>query len=207
MLLSDSKGVHNNPLLLEIKVSHKCSEEKLCSGLKIIEIGIDSEEDIKILCSSGKCIIEENDKNIFVGFEEEKISSRDFLTHFSLYKSGAAYADEHICCATQLKPNSVSEFLIDDTTPFCFSYSKMKIGLTYAKMLGHTIKNCELCKYSCHDYENRKLRCNLHKKCNTPLNPMQRCANDCLCYRIDKAEENTIKQAINTGKINIVRIK
>ncbi len=209
LLLSDSKGVYNSPLLLEIKVSHKCTKEKLCSGFRIIEIGIDSEDDIKALCAGDKCVIEENDKNKYVGFEEERISSRDYLTHFSLYKSGSFYVKKYRCCAAKNDPYSVWEFLIDDTTPFCLSYSNTEKLLTYAKMLGYPIKNCELCKYSRHDYilENGKMKCNLHNKFGTPLHPEQKKANDCSYYRIDKVAENEIKRLINIGGGNIVRIK
>lgn len=209
LLLSDSRGIYKQPLLLEIKVSHKCSKEKLCSGFKIIEIGIDSEDDIKTLCAGDRCVIKENDKNIFVGFEEEKISSRDYLTHFSLYKSGAVYVDNYRCCAAKQNPSSVCEILIDDTNSSYYPASDMKIGLTYARMLGFAIKNCELCKYSRHDFfsEDWKLKCNLHNKFGTPLNLKQRDANGCAYYRIDKEEENVIKRAINIGGVNPVRIK
>ncbi len=209
LLLFDSRGIHKSPLLLEIKVSHKCTKEKLSSGFRIVEIGIDSEEDIKTLCAGNKCVIEENDKNIFVGFKEERISSRDYLTHVSLYKSGAYYADWYRCCATKQNPYSVCEFLVDDTTPPCLSYSATEIVLTYAKMLGFPIRNCELCKYSRRDYilENGKMKCNLHNKLGTPSFPNQKDANDCSYYRIDKDIENAIKRSINIGGINIVRIK
>ena len=51
ILLSDSKGTEE-PLLIEVFCTHKCSEDKIHSGLRIIEVQIHSEEDIDHLCES-----------------------------------------------------------------------------------------------------------------------------------------------------------
>ena len=69
ILLSDSKG-EEKPLLLEIWHTNKCSAEKLNSGLQIVEIKIDSEQDIDQICSSR--IIKESSTVKLYGFNLEK---------------------------------------------------------------------------------------------------------------------------------------
>ena len=49
LLLNDITKKYKSPILIEILVTHKCSDEKINSGLKIIEIKIDSESDIRTL--------------------------------------------------------------------------------------------------------------------------------------------------------------
>lgn len=44
--LSESTGKHQNAVFIEIRVSHECTQEKQCSGQRIIEIQIKSDDDL-----------------------------------------------------------------------------------------------------------------------------------------------------------------
>lgn len=48
LVLRNSLHPEQSPLFLEIAVTHKCEEEKIASGIPIIELNIQSEEDIKL---------------------------------------------------------------------------------------------------------------------------------------------------------------
>ena len=49
ILLSDSTGKYSEPVLIEVHVSHKSTEQKIRSGQKIIEIKVSDEEDVNAL--------------------------------------------------------------------------------------------------------------------------------------------------------------
>ena len=48
LVLTNSQKPEQKPLFLEIAVTHKCDEEKIASGIPIIELDIQTEEDIKL---------------------------------------------------------------------------------------------------------------------------------------------------------------
>lgn len=51
LLLSHSKYPSRKPVLIEVYVKHRCTEEKINSGNKIIEVSVDSEETLEHLFS------------------------------------------------------------------------------------------------------------------------------------------------------------
>lgn len=51
LLLTSSEKPNREPVLIDIQVSHKSTDQKLQSGQRIIEIRIKTEEDIKSLLS------------------------------------------------------------------------------------------------------------------------------------------------------------
>ena len=62
-LLISSKNKSNPPILIEIWVTHKSSESKLNSKYRIIEIHIESEDDIKQIINNAS-IVETDDMTI-----------------------------------------------------------------------------------------------------------------------------------------------
>lgn len=86
------------PILVEIYVSHKCSNQKINSGHRIIEIPIESEADIEYFY---KNVIAEKERVRFYGFKRE-LAKREFIackkvSRFILYKSGAAFVKTISC--------------------------------------------------------------------------------------------------------------
>lgn len=82
LLISNSKEGDKEPILIEIWVKHKSTEEKLNSGLQIIEINIESEEDIEEIVNTASKIQNQNcvngwenkvhnDKILFYNFKKE----------------------------------------------------------------------------------------------------------------------------------------
>jgi len=76
LLISNSDKPDRPPIFIEFQVSHKSTEEKLKSGHRIIEIQIESEEDINnIVSTSSIC---ESDKDEYCMPPNEKIKFYNF---------------------------------------------------------------------------------------------------------------------------------
>lgn len=91
-------GEGQPPILVEIYVSHECSNQKINSGHRIIEIPIESEADIEYFY---KNVIAEKERVRFYGFKRE-LAKREFIackkvSRFILYKSGAAFVKTISC--------------------------------------------------------------------------------------------------------------
>ena len=207
LLLSDSTENYKGRILLEIYVTHRCSERKISSGQKIIEIRISSEEDIENIIKDN---ISENDNIRFYGFaNEEKPLHVSNVPRFVLYKSYAAYVDYYALCNnnTRLSDESVLELNISQHYPYTIPETIRTYGLAKAITLGYEIKNCAICKYFCYDDYAEKYRCNLYKKYSTPHFPKQDYAHNCEYYNIDKRLINTLVSNIRSNKIIMSVVK
>ncbi|MBQ1972856.1 MAG: hypothetical protein II222_00670 [Paraprevotella sp.] len=69
-----NKKENGEPIFIEIYVTHKCEEEKLNSGIRIIEIKIQNEEDIDEIISSNE--LKENKKIKLFNFKKVKPTQR-----------------------------------------------------------------------------------------------------------------------------------
>jgi len=188
LLLSDSTGRHGDKILLEIRVSHECTEEKKLSGYRIIEMRIKSEEDLFGLLSSP---IEENESNKFFGFKREVKNKTErysrSLPRFVMLSNGKVYVNFHSDCANELHDKRAkAEFIIDERkqTPDDFlellgddirqmngiGITAYVIGLVYAIGLGYKFKNCSLCKYSGSGFY-QDFYCCMSNKYGTPRVP------------------------------------
>ena len=207
LLLSDSTLKYKGYILLEIYVTHKCSERKINSGQKIIEIRISSEEDIENIIKGN---ISENDNIRFYGFaNDEKPLHVSNVPRFVLYKSDAAYIDYNALCNnnTRLSDKSVLELNISRHYSYTEKETIRAYGLAKAITMGYEIKNCAICKYICYDGDTGKYRCNLYKRFSTPHFPKQDHAQNCEYYNIDKRLINTLASNIRNNKIVISVVK
>lgn len=192
LLLSSSKHSEWDPVLIEIHVSHKSTDEKLNSGLKIIEIKINSEEDI--VCLLREDFITENygphlylERSIkrrisFHNFDKNPgIIGERIIPRFILYSSGKFRISWNESCHTvkrKIDPKSIFEVSIqmDFTNEHVF-----EIGYVIALQHIPDFKSCKLCKYYNILYD----MCNLYKKFGTPQNPQPKHAYDCDYYRLN----------------------
>lgn len=184
------------PLFLEICVTHRCEQEKIKSGIKIIEFDIKSEADIDTIIGSP---IRENEFTHLYNFHpKDTISNtpdlRALIQKFILYPSMKAYVDYFICHDID-KRRGVYEISIeynDCISPFSFDGGFYAVAMAMASEK-FQIKNCSLCKYQTYDlWENLPI-CLLYKKYGTNKNCGENNPVECSYFRKD---EIAIRQRI-----------
>lgn len=220
LLLTNSTMAEREPVLIEIQVSHKSTQEKQDSGLHIIEIRLKSEEDIKKLLSApyfdetpeAKYGHVRDVKTIgfakFYGFKRESSSSIQLekrnIHRFYLYSNGKAYVsniDDFKSCMSawkKEKDNTIFEASID--CDYLGAPSPYEFGYVAAMDRGIQVKNCQLCKYHRNGYErlygSSPIFCCLYKKLGTPEEPEPQYAKECKYYREDKALIEKIRESM-----------
>jgi len=153
----------NNDILVEIKVTHGCTQEKIESQSRIIEFEVHSEEDVEKIKRSD---IRENDMVKFYGFnlpakEDDTVPARYRLIKLTYYKSGKIYTNDQCNCQNYM--NHPASALVEITTKnddqvdlipfwaknryFCFSVPRFYSWcLSLLKERGYDIPSCFLCK-------------------------------------------------------------
>jgi len=199
VLLYNDQKLAQEPVLIEICVSHPCSDEKIHSGLKIIEIQICSEEDISYCISHPL-----TDHNAtFYNFKAASIKPRQLsagrFTRFVLFQSGAAWVNNLDCPFTceqrhiRRRNNSVLE--LNFPTDVNLLSGAYQYGLAYARKKGIDVRNCNLCKFykasTLYSTRTGKI-CVLFRKCLTPMDPDLTYAKQCDHYVDDPAIMNEV---------------
>ncbi len=216
LLLTNSTMPYREPVLIEIQVSHKSTQEKLDSGLHIIEIRLNSEDDIKKLLSAP--YIDESPeaeyghvrdvKTIgfakFYGFKKEFSSSiqqeKRNIHRFYLYPNGKACVselhDRKSCMNAWKKERVDTIFEASIDGDYFGAPSLYDFGYLAAKESGIQIKNCQLCKYHMIGYDrmngNSPIFCCMSKKFGTPKYPKSSYAKECKYYREDRKQMDNI---------------
>jgi len=180
-----STNPERSPIYLEFCVTHASSSEKLHSGNKIIEIYIESEEDIRNLAEQG--IIESEDDEeydeyndaendlrqvCFYGFKNEdrnnKVVSSDIeFIRYILYKSGKMRCFQDSCDCKKLsrsKP-ALLEICIHTLDSF-----EIRDQVKYFGFRKSGIPNCVLCENYVENYNGEGKICRLYKYLQIPQN-------------------------------------
>lgn len=203
LLLSSSINTKLPPVLIEIYVTHKCTEDKISDGARIIEIPIRSEEHIDNIVDSCKLSAvrynslsynysnsNENEITLYNfnkvesldptgSFDEyEDCFSRRNTIVFCLNEQGKFYSFNCHCYEVSKKlPPRVHYFVTNIATPFkeiFQGFSKRNVK----------IRNCFLCKFSKQNTCGERL-CVLYKKHNLQRKPSPYYASSCSHYRED----------------------
>ncbi|MBD5366400.1 MAG: hypothetical protein HDR82_05225 [Bacteroides sp.] len=152
LLWCQSDNPRNN-IFVEVKVTHKCTDQKINSSARIIEFSINSEEDIENIITHD---IAENDITTFYGFKKrdvakhKSISPLHKLIKFRLYKSGKVHLDTYCTCQNYRDRNNSSLFEIT-FSDYNFSETDFYIyGLLAAKDKNFNVRNCCICKHRQH---------------------------------------------------------
>lgn len=139
-------------ILIEIKVSHGCTKEKIESGAHIIEFEIASEEDVDYIISHD---INESDKVRYYGFRKEKyddsrlISPVHSLYKFILYKSKKTFCKKIDCQSiADRHHSSLFEITAKISKEDCWRLNMY--GLMMATENGFQIPNCYTCEHHCY---------------------------------------------------------
>lgn len=215
LLLTSSTKPSTPPILIEVFVTHKCEERKINSEERIIEVTIKDDEDISKLLKSSIVesaqypLDEDFIKCTFYNFKrttaDAKLEKRS-IPKFYLFESGAAHITD-LNCNNVLKkdtPKAILELAIDDphNNPL-FKELTYELGYAKAIEMGHTIKNCHLCKYLKYRIEDvvEPFICCLYKKYDTPQYPKGSEANNCSYFRKDHKNDELLKLALKTATI------
>lgn len=217
LLLTSSEKPDREPVLIEVQVSHKSTDPKLQSGLRIIEIRIKTEEDIKSLL--GSPIVENPNANLgyvrdveTIGFAKfhnfkkkasyaEPLEQRS-IQRFYLFPSGKAYVTNmeefKSCRNVHKKDNDKAIFEASIDSFYLGSPSPYEFGYMAAIQNGIQVRTCQLCKYHRNGYEVgfglSPIFCCLYKRYGTPENPEPQYARQCEFYRDDKAQMNEVRR-------------
>lgn len=164
--LYDSDRPGAIPLFLEIAVSHKCSPEKISSGIPIIEIPVIHELDVlrpMIEQNSIERVFPETkfqyqssptDKKIkFYNFNRNILQEK-MISRFSIYKNKTGYLQGKIekCigfCSTIIgsyKKDTLFEILFDNKNIINKYNYLWHFGMFMAVNEGINIKNCKICQ-------------------------------------------------------------
>lgn len=201
LLLKSSIHPNRPPVIIEIMVTHKCTEDKIRDGVRIIEIPVSSEEDIDNIADNRKLMAVRYNKLNGILHEERsitlynfnKVESFDPIGHFDdfwdcfdrkntivfyLNKNGYFKSFDCSCYEVSKKiPQNVHYYITNIATPF-------KEIFQFFSKCGVRIRNCFLCKFSKNSTYDGRL-CALYKKYGLPRKPSPYKAVSCSHYRED----------------------
>lgn len=220
LLLTNSTKPEREPVLIEVCVTHECTKEKLDSGLRIIEIKVESEDDIrallkkKVLCESLSVFknpeledwIDEKGDAKFYNFDRKTQGEGERkIPRAIIFESGKVFVDRYSCHTTKkiIRQNSVLEVSFVPKSGEEFYYPFGYIGNIIASQNNPDYKTCTLCKYH-RNYvgmlmEDKSI-CFLYKKYNTPKQPQITYAKQCPYYRFD----DTVLKDLNIEMPNYI---
>ena len=198
-LLWSNPDNSKNDILIEIKVTHECTQKKKESHKRIIEFEVHSEEDVEKNVAND---IKESDTVRFYGFSpkdmvDEAMPVRHELSKFIYYRSGKAFINHESDCKTfrNRKKSALLEVTIKKDN-YCRSIIPVREGnpienffgcfhvwgLALAKSKGWNVKNCYLCKHRHYDKDEEKVTCDLKLNENWEASY----AISCLKYMLDE---------------------
>ena len=191
------KNEKNDPLFIEICVTHPCETEKINSGIRIIEFVIKSENDIDAIVVN---TIKECDRIRLYNFRPKfncKTPDRfqRYFKKFILLPSKKGYV-RNIDCNELKNHRGLIEISIpyDGYDPeFLGEGGFFSIAFAVATRYDNTLKHCCLCKYHVYrDWDGLGM-CKLYKKFGTKRDTSDNDARNCSYYRLD---EQTIQMRI-----------
>ena len=166
--LTNSQNIYS-PMAIEIYVTHKCEDNKLNSKVRIIEIKINSEEQLEALVGSNKLI--EGDNISCFNFEPkpqyDKCNGNLKLNKFILYENRRAYF-KIVDCNTFFKRESKS--LYELTFKYYLNsqtgekvFNAFYLACAKANTKFPDFKHCSLCKFYKYNESHSQHICILYK--------------------------------------------
>lgn len=200
------------PLYIEFWVSHKSEKEKLNCGEKIIEIKIESEEDIDRLVKNGICVShqEEYEEIItFWGFETDEYLNQSIerdITRYRYYESGKLRRAYPQSCKSRDKEGALFEVWV-----FSKHYMLDLYSMIYSYAFQKTrIQNCNVCRNFIKKtdiYGDMKLWCRYYQYLGLPKgeNIDTSRARSCPRFLVDWSQINdSIKELNQNVKFKII---
>lgn len=199
----------NDPIFLEIYVTHACTPEKIASGLRIIEIKISSEEDLEHLISGNvlqesvnflgdeDCFDSNRNRVKFYGFRPADMFVADMkqpLQKFILYPSHKMFLANVTCKNHEIR-KGIFEVTSLDKHYLCQS-SFFDSCLAKVFQMGLVDKSCDLCKYMYLDSRMAYVEvCELSEKIGTKRFCQDNDAGKCKYFSVN---EQLLKEGLET---------
>lgn len=211
-LYCERKNQSNSPIFIEILVTHECSQEKKDSGIRIIELIIQSEEDILNIINSTK--LEEGEKIRLYNFRPQEISIKTLVRPFQkyiLYPTLKSYIkkDGVTCKNYNQFRFGVYEITMpaDEFIPYFMGSGGLYMaGKVKAYLDGFLKKDCQLCKWQGETMDGERF-CKLYKKCGNPKYCKDNDVPNCPMFRADSSVIEKVyidfKEYLVFGKIDI----
>lgn len=182
----------DSPIFIEIFVTHECSQEKKNSGIRIIELFIQSEEDILNIVNSAK--LEESETVRLYNFKRKEYLIEEFdeqiLQKYILYpETLKSYVNKECTCRDYDKHRKgiyeISMPYDERMHYFITSGGLYVVGKAKAYLDGYLKKDCQLCKWQAEDSSDSEF-CKLYKKCGNPKYCKDNNASRCSMFRENK---------------------
>lgn len=206
-LLVYSKDNDNDPIFIEIFVSHSCEKEKIESGIRIIELRLSTESDLYNIIRSGT--INENAYASFYNFKRKSgtvITEGVQLNKFVLLESMHGFCpDNRSNCKiyTQRHPTSIFEITFDYLANRGSYINPYIIGWAMAHKYCENVRSCFLCKYYTKNIYNNRYLCCLYKRLNTDKYCKSNTAIKCNAFRINEIVLNEVSKHLENISYNI----
>lgn len=204
-----STNKDKKPIYLEFCVTHACDYEKLHSGNAIIEIVIESEEDIDDIINNGIIETKECNKQLIskVAFYSFEKKSNDISTNIEFIRFILSQDGELLCYKDYKKncKNFIKNNYKTNKVDLCFhiphEYENQEEILSTMKYLcyqKYKIKNCDLCVHYKHEWGAYDIKkdCGINKEFDfiESYETKKTYAKQCEYFKIDEEEmENKVK--------------
>lgn len=173
--------------------------KKIESGIRIIEIQIQTEEDIVDIINS--TILEESATIHLYNFKRATSSTNNLanpIQKYTLYSSLKSHVekDKFTCKNYDINRKGIYEISIpyDECIPYFINSGGLYIiGKVKAYLEGYLKKDCYLCKWQAAEMNNEKF-CKLYKKCGNPKYCRENDARTCSMFKVN---EELINYAID----------
>ncbi|MEE3485262.1 MAG: competence protein CoiA family protein [Bacteroidales bacterium] len=197
VLLTNSKDSKIPPILLEIRVTHACEQEKLDSKLKIIEFHVKKESDINILINQN--LFKESFQslkggNIFFYSFNRDIKKR-LISEVNRYILNKNKLEGYFCkipcdkANFKLRSSSILELNVVNKKNYC----NLERDILYWLFKYERIRRCRICKYYFSTGFELHPKCRLDQKYGTPTYPKMDYAEGCRFFKTENYYEEDLK--------------
>lgn len=188
LLLTNSKKPKTPPLLIEICVTHKCEDDKIKSGLKIIEITVKKEQDFDSIFTNNNMLVESSyDNQInFISFERKQFEPMEIDISRYIFNpqiNDIGYLENISCKDAKYKVQQDSQVELNIVNKK--NYAGADLATVFLWMYKNkNFRRCNFCKfYYATKYED-KAKCRLSKKYGKPMYPPMTEAEHCRSFHI-----------------------
>ena len=189
LLLSNSRRLCIQPLLIDICVTHACDQTKLDSGLKIIEISINKEQEVidlinKDVLAEEKPMMKKDRVVKFISFKrtlEEPMVSEISRYIFNPAMNESGYITPLSCRSADYKQFAESFCELNIVKTKNAVSNILSAALDWMQN-NKRLRRCNFCKYYRYTWLDNVEKCHLNKKYGKPMFPKMTDAETCSKY-------------------------
>lgn len=195
-------------------MTHKSTEKKIREGARIIEIKIESEQDVEQIIINKRIdgrapefVYDKTDlsNTLFYNFKASQFSDPNhfkeiypnYIYYMWLINDGKFKIDKCPCNENPLKHIPINAHYIISDKPISFDWCFIE----FIKK-GIKVTNCLVCKYTYITMLGDRI-CTLYKKFGTPMHPPIYTAKNCQYFRLRSFQEPNIDNKFLSDKPNL----